>query len=168
MTAAVPALAAITFGTMLGETSLSSRHARALRARGAVEPAGDVYRAMALAYPGAFAAIFVEGLLRGSAVDGWFTAGLGLLVAAKALKYWAIATLGERWTFRVLVPPRSTATSAGPYRWLTHPNYLAVVGELAGAGVAAHAPIAGVAAVVGFGLLIRRRIAIEDIALAQR
>ena len=62
---------------------------------------------------------------------------------AKGLKYWAIATLGDRWTFRVLVPPRSTRVAAGPYRFLRHPNYVGVAGELAGMALMAQAPIAG-------------------------
>jgi methyltransferase len=164
----VAAAAAAIFAAMLAETAISARHDRALRAMGAVEPPGDVYRAMALVYPGAFVAILAEGLLRGAAVDGWFAAGLAVFAASKALKYWAIATLGPRWTFRVLVPPGSARTSAGPYRWIAHPNYLAVAGELAGAAIAMHAPVAGPIAVAGFGLLMWRRITIEETALGER
>ena len=150
---------------MLGETWLSRRHEHALRARGAVEPAGDVYRVMALAYPGAFAVLLAEGALRTVAADRWFAAGVLVFAAAKALKYWAIATLGSRWTFRVLVPPRSPRSVAGPYRWMAHPNYMAVALELAGAALAMHAVASGPIAVVGFGVLMLRRIAVEERAL---
>jgi methyltransferase len=54
----------------------------------------------------------------------------------------------------------------GPYRWLAHPNYIAVVGELAGVAIAMHAVITGPAAVATFGLLMRRRVGIEERALA--
>jgi methyltransferase len=162
------AFAAVIVAAMLGETWLSAQHDRRLRARGAAEPPGDVYRLMAVAYPAAFVMMVAEGVLRGAGGDGWFVAGVGLFVAAKALKYWAIASLGERWTFRVLVPPHSTRTVAGPYRWMTHPNYLAVAGELAGTAVALHALVAGPLAVAGFGALMLRRIAIEETALAER
>ena len=160
--------AALVFGLMLIEAQRAARNERAQLVRGGIEPPGDVYRAMALVYPGAFVAILAEGLLRGAAVDGWFAAGLAVFAAAKALKYWAIATLGPRWTFRVLVPPGSTRTSAGPYRWVAHPNYVAVAGELAGAAIAVHALVAGPLAVAGFGLLMRRRITIEETALGER
>jgi methyltransferase len=174
----VAILAAAIFLPMLGETWISTRHARALRAQGAVEPAGDVYRAMAVAYPGAFLAILAEGVLRGAPIDllrggpsrglaSVFVAGMAVFAAAKALKYWAIATLGPRWTFRVLVPPQSARTLSGPYRWIAHPNYLAVAGELAGAALAMRAPAAGALAVAGFGLLMWRRMAIEERALAE-
>jgi methyltransferase len=155
------------FGAMLIETAISARNERQLRALGASEPEGDVYRAMAVAYPGAFVAMIAEGVARGAAADGWLAAGLAVFAAAKALKYWAIGSLGPRWTFRVLVPRRSTRTVRGPYRWLAHPNYLAVAGELAGVALAMHALVCGPLAIAGFGWLMLRRIAIEEKALAQ-
>jgi methyltransferase len=164
---AVVGLAAAIVALMLGETWLSARNERGLRAQGAVEPPGDVYRAMALAYPGAFVAMFAEGVLRGVTADALFAAGVGVVAVAKALKYWAIASLGPRWTFRVLVPPHSTRRVAGPYRWIAHPNYVAVAGELLGVAVAMHAMISGPFAVAGFGALMLRRISIEENALGR-
>jgi len=164
---AVFVAAAIVFVPMLIETWISARNERGLRALGAVEPDGDVYRTMAIAYPAAFVAMAAEGAVRGAGVDTWFGAGLVVFALAKALKYWAIASLGSRWTFRVLVPPGSTRTVRGPYRWLAHPNYLAVTGELAGAALAMHALVAGPLAVAGFGWLMLRRIGIEENALAR-
>ena len=158
-------LAIVVFASMLSEARLSAAHDRQLRARGAIEPAGDVYQAMQIAYPAAFLVMLAEGLWRGAAVDRAFIAGGVIFAAAKLLKYWAIGTLGERWTFRVLVPPGSVTTTAGPYRWLRHPNYLAVAGELVGIGVASRAVITGVLAVGGFAWLMRKRIAVEERAL---
>ncbi len=56
---------------------------------------------------------------------------LALALAAQGLRYWAIATLGSRWNVRVIVVPGLPVITAGPYRWLRHPNYLAVVIEMA-------------------------------------
>src|SRR6185503_20091073 len=56
---------------------------------------------------------------------------LALLVGAMALRYWAIATLGRRWTTRVVVVPGLPVVTGGPYRFMRHPNYLAVVLEVA-------------------------------------
>lgn len=171
MTALAPSTvvvaAVIVFVPMVVEAAVSARHERGLRAAGAVEPRGDVYRAMAVAYPGAFAAMIVEGVVRGARPDVWWTAGLAVFAAAKALKYWAIISLGTRWTFRVLVPLRSTRTARGPYRWLAHPNYVAVAGELIGVALAMHAAVAGPLGIAGFGWLMMRRIRVEDIALRQ-
>jgi methyltransferase len=130
-----------------------------------VEPAGDVYRAMAWVYPSAFVAIAAEGVMRGAPRPWLLYTGLGIFAAAKALKYWAIATLGERWTFRVLVPPHSTRVRSGPYRRLRHPNYVAVIGELLGFTVMLAAPLTGVPAILVFLRLIWRRIDVEEAAM---
>jgi methyltransferase len=88
-----------------------------------------------------------------------------VFVVGKTLKYWAIASLGRRWTFRVLVPPDARLVTTGPYRYLRHPNYVGVAGELVGAAFMAHAPLTGVLAVLGFGALMLARIRIEERAL---
>lgn len=159
---------ACVFLPMIAEAIVSARHDRALRARGAVEPAGDVYKVMQLAYPGCFLILLAEGVLRGVRWDAVMGVGAAIFAAAKALKYWAIASLGERWTFRVLVPPGSTPTRRGPYHWINHPNYVAVGGELAGVAIAMHAAVSGVPVTAAFIFLMWRRVAIEDKALARR
>ena len=153
---------------MLAETIVSARHERALRARGAVEPPGDVYNAMLFAYPGSFAAMIAEAMARGADEGPFLTAGVSVFALAKALKYWAIASLGERWTFRVLVPPGAASTVSGPYRWVSHPNYIAVAGEIAGFALAMQALVTGPLAFAGFGLLMLRRIKVEEAALRGR
>jgi methyltransferase len=150
---------------MAGEAALSGFNAARLRARGAVEPADDVYGRMQWAYPGAFLAMAVEGALTGPAPPAALGVGLAVFGAAKALKAWAIVSLGPRWTFRVLVPPGAPLVASGPYRWMRHPNYLAVLGELAGVALTVWAPLAGTAALIGFAWLLGRRIAVEERAL---
>jgi methyltransferase len=161
-------LATMVFVPMLLEAAVSRRNEARLRSLGAVEPPGDVYRAMQVAYPLAFVAMLAEGAVGVQQVDVMVAAGFTVYVGAKALKYWAIVTLGERWAFRVLVPPGSALVAAGPYRVVRHPNYVAVIGELVGAALIARAPIAGTVAVLGFGLLILRRIRVEEAALGVR
>ncbi len=87
--------------------------------------------------------MMAEAWLRGVPSGSVIVAGGLVFAAAKAIKYWAIATLGSRWTFRVLVPPRSAPVSGGPYRFLRHPNYVAVMGELVGFALLAGAPLTG-------------------------
>jgi methyltransferase len=151
---------------MLIEAAIAAINERALRAQGAVEPPGDVYRAMQFAYPAAFLVMIVEGDLRHVERDRLVIAGAIVFAIAKALKYWAIATLGSRWTFRVLVPPGSSRIRRGPYRWIAHPNYIAVALELTGTLLALHAFVTGPIAVAGFALLMWRRVTIEEKALA--
>jgi methyltransferase len=163
----VLAAAAIIFMSMIAEAAVSRRHERRLRASGAVEPGGDVYAAMQLAYPGAFLLMLAEGAWRAPLPGQWLAAGAVLFAAAKVLKYWAILTLGVRWTFRVLVPPQSARIVRGPYRWLRHPNYVAVAGELAATAIAMKALLTAPFAVGGFLLLMWRRVRVEENALAR-
>jgi methyltransferase len=88
--------------------------------------------------------------------------GLITFVLGKALKYWAIATLGVRWTFRVLVLPGAPLISSGPYRVMRHPNYLAICGEILGVGLIVGARVTVAIALVAFGTLLARRVRVEE------
>jgi methyltransferase len=153
------------FGVMLVEARRAWRNERAQRARGGLEPCGDVYQTMRVAYPMAFLAMIGEGAFRGVPTAALLAAGGGLFAIAKALKWWAILALGPAWTFRVIVVPGTAPVVSGPYRWLRHPNYLAVIGELVAVGLATDARVTGPLTVAVFGLLILRRIAVENRAL---
>jgi methyltransferase len=159
------AVSGLVYAWMIAEAVRAARNERAQRARGAIEPDGDVYAVMRVAYPGLFLAMLVEGGLGRAPADAWFGAGFAVFTLAKALKWWAIATLGSRWTFRVLVVPGRSAIRTGPYRWLRHPNYVAVVGEIVGGALMTGARVSGPIALVVFGALLLRRIAVEDRAL---
>jgi methyltransferase len=152
---------------MAGEAVLSSFNERVLRARGAVEPEGDVIGLMRVAYPGAFIAMGVEGALTGPAPQNVLMGGLALFGLAKALKVWAISALGSRWSYRVLVVPGEPLIRSGPYRFVSHPNYLAVVGEIASVAAIVWAPVTGILSTIGFGWLMIARIRIEDRALGR-
>jgi methyltransferase len=146
---------------MLVEALRASANERAQRARGGIEPPDDVYRLMRWAYPGAFLAMMIEGVWR-QPPPQLFAFGAVLFGAAKALKWSAIAALGRAWTFRVIVVPGDPLVSRGPYRFVRHPNYVAVIGELLGAALMTGAAIAGVAGTALFALLLRKRIAVEE------
>jgi len=150
---------------MLAESFVSRRHERRLRARGAVEPPGDVYATMRWAYPAAFIAMAVEGTFFGLPPAPVALAGAVLMAAAKALKWWAMASLGERWTFRVLIVPGAALVTHGPYAIGNHPNYLAVGGELVAMALMAGARVTGPLATLLFSWLMWRRIRVEDRAL---
>ena len=156
---------ALVFIPMLVEARRAARNERAQRARGGLEPPGDVYRIMRVAYPAAFLAMIVEGAIRGTPPAAVFVVGGVLFAVAKALKWWAIRALGPCWTFRVIVVPGARLVSSGPYRYVRHPNYVAVVGELVAVAVIAGARLMGPLATGVFCLLILRRIAVEHRAL---
>jgi methyltransferase len=126
---------------MLGEAALSAHNERVLLSRGAVEPDGDVYKAMKIAYPACFVLMAIEGALTGPTTPDLLAIGLAVFGLAKALKVWAISTLGVRWTYRVLVLPDAPLIAGGPYAVMRHPNYLAVLGELLGMALVVWAPL---------------------------
>jgi methyltransferase len=153
---------------MGGEAVLSRFNERVLRARGAVSAPDDPMHAMMWAYPACFVAMAVEGALFGPAPPRVLAAGLAMFGLSKALKMWVISTLGVRWTFRVLVLPNTPLVSHGPFALTRHPNYIAVMGELVGVAMIVGAPVTGTLSVIGYGLLLRRKIAVEDRALGRQ
>jgi methyltransferase len=169
-----PAVAlAVIVGFMLAEGRASSANVRRLREAGAIEPSGDVYLALALLYPAAFVIMGLEGLWRAAhdvqrATTGpsWVASGVLLFAASKALKYWAIRTLGVRWSFRVMVLPGAPLVQAGPYRYVDHPNYVAVVGELVGAAMMMEAQVTGPLMTAAFGVALWARVRFESRELA--
>jgi len=150
---------------MLVEASRASRNEHLQIARGGREAHGDVYAVMRVVYPASFIAMIVEGWLRDAAIDRWTTAGIVVFITAKLLKVWAIRSLGRCWTFRIIVVPGAPLVSEGPYRFLRHPNYVAVIGEFVGVGMMAGALATGPIAVTLFGFLIALRVGVETRAL---
>jgi methyltransferase len=159
------ALLAVVFGPMVLEARRSRRHERALRASGAVEPPDPVYPLMRAAYPLSFLAMIAEGWIRPVTSEAATAAGGVVFVAGKALKYWAIRSLGHFWSFRVLVVPGARLVTSGPYRWLRHPNYAGVAGEFAGIALLAGAPVTGTLTSVLFAGVLLARIRAEERAL---
>ena len=116
----------------LVELAVSARNLRALAAAGGVEH-GRGHHPLMVTFHLAF--------LGACVLEPWLDprpwpmpaalAALGVALLAQALRWWAVATLGPRWTTRVVVLPGAAPVTAGPYRLLRHPNYLAVMLELA-------------------------------------
>ena len=111
----------------LVELGHARRNERAARARGAVERGARHYPVIVALHAGWLLSTLLEAR-RATTVR---RAPLIVLVAAQALRYWAMRALGPQWTTRVLVDPTSRPVTAGPYRFLAHPNYLAVATEIA-------------------------------------
>jgi len=165
-TFALVSLAAVVV-MMLAELRRSRANERLLRQQGAVEPQGDVYRALAVVYPGLFVLMAAEGAVAGPSPDVLLVAGVAVFVAAKVLKLWAVTTLGRRWSYRVLVLPSAPLITTGPYAYLRHPNYAAVFGEIGGFALMVGAGITGIVSLVAFAVLVRKRIAVEEQALGE-
>lgn len=112
------------------ELVLNARHARELRARGAVWVERDGLPFIVAVQALLFAGLALEGgLAPWAGRHAWTWPLLGVAVLLQALRYWVIATLGWRWTVRVATVPGLPRVTGGPYRFLTHPNYLVVALE---------------------------------------
>lgn len=90
---------------------------------------------------------------------------LALVVVAQALRWWCITTLGHRWNTRVIVVPDAPLVNAGPYRWLHHPNYVAVVIEGIALPLVHTAWVTALCFTVANALLLTVRIRVENAAL---
>lgn len=147
----------------LAELRLARRNQRWLVARGAVEVGQEHYPWMVLQHSLFLASCLVEvGWLNRPFYRPLAIAMLGALAAAMALRYWAIATLGRRWTTRVFCLPGEPVVTAGPYRYLRHPNYLAVVLEIFALPMVHTAWLTATVFSLANGLLLARRIRVEE------
>lgn len=112
------------------ELRISSRNAAWVLSRGGVEVGQRHFKVMTLLHSAWFAGCAAEViLLRRPMLPALMAPMLLLAVGAQALRYWAIRALGRAWNVRVIVLPGTPAVTGGPYAWLRHPNYLAVVVE---------------------------------------
>jgi methyltransferase len=91
---------------------------------------------------------------------------LSAFVVLQCGRLWVLATLGRRWTTRIIVVPGAPLISSGPYRLIRHPNYLIVAGEIAVVPLALGLPIYAAAFALANALLLWKRIQVENAALA--
>lgn len=99
--------------------------------QGAREYGANHYPLFFILHPGWLIGWVGEALATGSAVSRRWPVWFGLFMAAQGLRYWAITSLGRYWNTRILIVPGARRVRTGPYRFLRHPNYLAVAVELA-------------------------------------
>jgi methyltransferase len=109
----------------VGELWLSSRNTRHLLARGAHETGAGHYPLIVVLHAAWLAALW--WLAPGRAIDAFW---LAIFVIAELARIWVLASLGPRWTTRIIVLPQAPLVSRGPYRWVNHPNYLVVAAEI--------------------------------------
>ena len=114
----------------LFEVALSRRNAARAFARGGRESGQAHFPAMVALHTAFLASCALEsGIRTFPGALGW--AAVAAAMGAQALRYWAVASLGDRWNVRVIVVPGEPPVQSGPYRFMRHPNYLIVIGEIA-------------------------------------
>lgn len=112
------------------ELVISLRNARAAFAQGGIESGRSHFPWMVALHTGLLAACLAEVWFGDRPFLPWVGwPMLALVLLSQALRYWCIASLGRQWNTRVIVVPGLSLVARGPYRWLRHPNYLAVVIE---------------------------------------
>lgn len=125
MKIAVAILALVTL-QRLGELWLSNRNTRRLLAKGAVEHGRTHYRWIVAVHALWLGILWL--VAPGRPIDGFW---LAIFILLQVARIWVIATLGDRWTTRIIVLPSEPLIKRGPYRWVDHPNYIVVAGEIA-------------------------------------
>lgn len=147
----------------LMELRVSRRNEARLRERGAEEAGAGHYPWMVILHTAFLVSCVAEVHLLGRPFVAPL-AGVALIVLAAAtlLRWWTLRTLGRRWTTRVLVVPGESPVTAGPFRFLRHPNYLAVVLEVAALPLVHTAWLTALAFTAANALLLRVRIRAEE------
>lgn len=148
------------------ELLLSTRNATYLRAHGGIQVPERRYPFMV-----AFHSLFLVSCV---SEVGWSRrsfsrrlGGIALIMSglAQVLRYWAISTLGKRWNVRIWVQPGAGPITTGPYRWMKHPNYLAVVTEMVFLPLIHGAWVTSLVFSIGNALILKGRIRDEEEAM---
>ena len=152
----------------VAELVVAKRNLAWSRANGGIEFGAGHYPAMVILHSGFLFGCLAEVVL----LDRPFLPALGwsmlaVLVAAQLLRWWCITTLGPQWNTRVVVIPGAQRITGGPYRFFSHPNYVAVIAEGIALPLVHTAWITALVFTILNAVLLNRRIAVENAALAR-
>lgn len=161
MSPAVILLALVT-AERLGELWLARRNTTALIAGGAEEHAPAHYPLIVLLHTAWLVGLWL--LAWSNPVN---TAWLIVFLLLQVLRVWTLATLGPRWTTRIIVQPGAPLVAHGPYKWISHPNYVVVVGEIAVLPLCLGLPWYALAFSLANAAVLTIRIRAENAALAE-
>jgi len=125
LTLTVVILALVTL-QRLGELWLSNRHTKQLLAEGGHEVGASHYPLIVAVHALWLGALWWFAPSR--PVDGFW---LAIFVLVELARIWVLTSLGRRWTTRIIILPQAPLVRRGPYRWISHPNYLVVIAEIA-------------------------------------
>ncbi|MFY9820380.1 MAG: isoprenylcysteine carboxylmethyltransferase family protein [Thermoanaerobaculia bacterium] len=160
-------VALVTLGRLF-ELRIASRNRRRLLAQGGVEVAPGHYPWMVALHTAFLVSCPLEVWLLGRPFVPLLAGAMFfLLLVAAALRWWVISTLDGRWTTRIVVLPGVPPVTGGPYRFLRHPNYLAVILEIFALPMIHTAWLTALAFSLANGLLLRVRIRAEEAGLSR-
>lgn len=166
----------LAYGVLIGvvaaervaELVVSQRNRATSLARGGTEFGKGHYPVMVVLHTALLACCLIEAI----ALHRPFIPALGwpmlaVVLAAQGLRWWCITTLGWQWNTRVIVVPGAARVTGGPYRYLSHPNYVAVAAEGVALPLVHTAWITALAFTVLNAALMMARIKVENAALAR-
>jgi methyltransferase len=149
------------------ELGVAQRHLTWARDRGGVEHGASHYPVMVVLHSLLLVGCLVEVVVADRPFLPWLGwTMLAVLVAAHVLRWWCIRSLGMQWNTRVVIVPGLALQSGGPYRWLRHPNYVAVVAEGVALPLVHTNWVTALLFTVANLALLRVRIRVEEAALA--
>ena len=150
----------------LAELVVSRRNAAWSLEHGGIELGREHYPAMVVLHTGLLVGMLVEAWLVRPDVPVLLAGSmLTLAIASQALRWWCIRTLGRRWNTRVIVVPDLPLVRSGPYRYLSHPNYVAVVVEGVALPLVHAAWVTAVVFTLANAALLTVRLRVENAAL---
>ena len=152
----------------LAELVLAQRNLAWSRARGGVEIGAGHYPVMVILHLALLIGCVVEvTVMQRPFIPALAWPMLALVVAAQGLRWWCITTLGRQWNTRVVVIPGAPRIDAGPYRWISHPNYVAVAIEGLALPLVHSAWVTALAFTTLNAALLSTRVSVENSALAR-
>jgi len=147
----------------LVELVISQRRRAAMRAGGAAPVAERHFLAMVLLHTGILVASIAEAWLSGRPAVPWLVLpALAVLVGASLLRWWVIATLGPHWNVRIMASLSMGVVTGGPYRFVRHPNYVAVFLELLALPLVHGAYVTAIGGALAHVWVLAQRIRAED------
>ena len=162
------AISAALVSERIFELWLSNRNARLAFARGGIELGRGQYRII-VAFHTLFIAACAFGAMRNAPAfpDTLSMAALAGEIAAQTLRFWSVATLGQNWNTRVIVIPHKEPVTTGPYRYIRHPNYVAVALEIVCVPLIRGLVILAAVFSIANALLLASRIRLEERAMGE-
>lgn len=157
----------------IAELVLARRNEKRAFARGGIEYGAGHYPIIVLLHVLWFIGFIVENRAKGMGHEEWDVSAIfiwplwaGMFVSAQVLRYWSIVSLGDSWNTRIIIVPGRPLVHTGPYSFIPHPNYVAVIMEFIAVPMLVGAPITAiVGTTLNLALLLFVRIPAENRAL---
>lgn len=149
----------------LVELVIAKRNEKKSFAAGGIEYDKKGYLVIVIMHIMFFISLFAEYFYFNRTLNEFWVIFLVLFILAQGLRYWAIVSLGNMWNTRIIIVPGSKLVKSGPYKYFKHPNYMAVITELAVLPLMFSCFVTAIVISAVNLLLLKRRIAIEENAL---